>query len=640
MSRPTLRHALLLCTVAMTTSPALAQRAGENAVVNAGDAFGRSIGSERVGLYSETEVRGFSPVQAGNGRIEGLYYDGRAILSNRLILGSTVRVGLSAQSYAFPAPTGIVDYSLRQAGKRRMLSVSLQSGPYGGRAAEADLAVPITPAASLIAGAAIRTTELIPGHEGRISGQALGMRLQPLSWLELKPLWSRVKTDGEVIPTYQPAGEVLASPPPRRFLGQKWAENRTTSTLSGLIADAAPGAGWQVRGGIFNSVHTTHQSFADLFRDLRADGSALRTIVGNPEQRAATTSGELRVSYRATEGPRQHVLHASARGRSMTATRGGSAVLPLGRTTIYDKVDFAEPEMSFGPQTRDRLRQTTGGLAYEGAWRNVGEVSVGLQRTGYRKIVEKPGVAAAENRQSLWLWNATAAAHLSDKLAFYAGYTRGLEEAGVAPDNAANRSEVLPPIQTRQADAGLRYSLSPDLWLIAGVFEVTKPYYSLNGANLFTSLGEVQHRGVELSLAGRVAEGLSLVAGAVLMDPRVTGEAVESGRIGRRPVGQTRRLLRLNLDYGLPFLKGTSIDLGLLNNGKRTVSADNRLNLPARTIVDLGARYRFEVTGAPATLRVQATNLFDVDGWVAANGSGTLQPLFPRRMVATLAIDI
>jgi iron complex outermembrane receptor protein len=596
--------------------------------------------SEVCRLISLGEVRGFSPVQAGNSRIDGLYYDGRAVLSNRLISGSTVRVGLSAQSYAFPASTGIVDYSLRAAGKKRMLSVSLQSGPYGSRAAEADLAVPLTPAVSLTAGLASRSVEDPPGQRGRIVCQALGLRLRPLPWLELKPFWSKVKIDRDVLPIYQVAGDVLPSPPVERFLGQAWAENHTTSTLSGLIADASPGRAWKIRAGLFNSVHTTHESFADMFRDVRADGSGLRTIVANPEQNAATRSGELRISYRTDEGPRRHALHASMRGRSMKASRGGSAFVPLGRMNIKDKVDVVEPDLSFGPLTWDRLRQTTAGLAYEGAWRDVGEVSVGLQRTAYRKTVMKPGAASAESREALWLWNATAALYIRDKLALYAGYTRGLEEAGVAPDNATNRLEVLPPMRTRQADAGFRYALSSDLRLIAGVFEVTKPYYNLSSTNLFTTLGEVQHRGVELSLAGRVAAGLNLVAGAVLMDPRVTGEAVQNGRVGRRPVGQTNRLLRLNLDYALPFASGVSVDLGIVNNGARTVSTDNHMNLPARTIVDLGARYRFRAAGSAASLRLQVANLFHHNGWLAPNSSGTLQPLFPRRVTGSLAIDI
>ena len=123
------------------------------------------------------------------------------------------------------------------------------------------------------------------------------------------------------------------------------------------------------------------------------------------------------------------------------------------------------------------------------------------------------------------------------------------------------------------------------------------------------------------------------------MDPRVTGEAVESGRIGKRPVGQTGRLLRANLDYRLPFLPGVSVDLGLLNNGERIASASNLLKTPARTLVDLGGRYRFKIDTTPATFRIQMTNLSGTNGW-NVSASGGLQPILPRRIAASLAVDL
>ena len=95
---------------------AFAQRTGENPVASAEDAFGTSVGNERVGLYSPFNARGFSPVQAGNVRINGMYIDYQADLSERLMSGSNVRVGLTAQGYPFPAPTGVADFSLRLPG--------------------------------------------------------------------------------------------------------------------------------------------------------------------------------------------------------------------------------------------------------------------------------------------------------------------------------------------------------------------------------------------------------------------------------------------------------------------------------------------------------------------------------------------
>src|SRR4051812_8801921 len=101
--------AALAAIVLLAAPKAFAQRAGENAVASADDAFGTSVGTESTGLYSTTNARGFSPIQAGNVRIEGLYFDQQSQLSNRIFSGSTVRVGISAQAYPFPAPTGIAD---------------------------------------------------------------------------------------------------------------------------------------------------------------------------------------------------------------------------------------------------------------------------------------------------------------------------------------------------------------------------------------------------------------------------------------------------------------------------------------------------------------------------------------------------
>ena len=53
----------------------LMNRAAENAVNSAEDAFGTSIGSETVGLYSASSARGFNPQLAGNIRLDGLYFD-------------------------------------------------------------------------------------------------------------------------------------------------------------------------------------------------------------------------------------------------------------------------------------------------------------------------------------------------------------------------------------------------------------------------------------------------------------------------------------------------------------------------------------------------------------------------------------
>ncbi|HEY0629610.1 MAG TPA: TonB-dependent receptor, partial [Sphingomicrobium sp.] len=122
------RLAALSIAASALASPAFAQRTGENAVTAADDAFGTSVGNETIGLYSVDEVRGFSPAAAGNIRIDGLYLGGIVINNPRIQAGSNVRVGLSAQGYPFPAPTGIVELSIRPAGTEPTLSGVLYGG--------------------------------------------------------------------------------------------------------------------------------------------------------------------------------------------------------------------------------------------------------------------------------------------------------------------------------------------------------------------------------------------------------------------------------------------------------------------------------------------------------------------------------
>ncbi|MEQ9449146.1 MAG: hypothetical protein RLN70_09620, partial [Rhodospirillaceae bacterium] len=114
-------------------------------VTSAQDAFGTSIGEESIGLYSSQEARGFSPRDAGNMRIEGLFYDqqGNFGFSNQLIQRTTIRVGLSAQSYPFPAPTGIADIRLRLPGNEIRTSVSAVHGPYRNYSGQVDLETPV-----------------------------------------------------------------------------------------------------------------------------------------------------------------------------------------------------------------------------------------------------------------------------------------------------------------------------------------------------------------------------------------------------------------------------------------------------------------------------------------------------------------
>src|ERR1044072_8420527 len=115
VSRSRVSCEIMAAALGLVPTTALAQsRSDENAVTQAEDAFGFSVGRESLGIYNSGNARGFSPAAAGNLRIEGLYFDQVFGLSGTLVDSTSIKVGLSAQGYPFAAPSAIVDVSLRK----------------------------------------------------------------------------------------------------------------------------------------------------------------------------------------------------------------------------------------------------------------------------------------------------------------------------------------------------------------------------------------------------------------------------------------------------------------------------------------------------------------------------------------------
>ena len=152
------RRAAFLAVLLLAVRIADAQRANENAVTEASDAFGTAIGREVIGLYSASSARGFSPVDAGNLRISGLFYNQMhlATLSSTNLRGSTVHVGISAQGFPFPAPTGVVDFQLRTPGAAASANALLGYASYDHAYAELDVEHPLGEKLNFGAGVGMR----------------------------------------------------------------------------------------------------------------------------------------------------------------------------------------------------------------------------------------------------------------------------------------------------------------------------------------------------------------------------------------------------------------------------------------------------------------------------------------------------
>lgn len=627
MSR-TVTHSVFFGLAVIVHSEASAQRTQENVITSASDAFGTSIGNETIGLYRDNNVRGFSPITAGNRRLEGLYFDmGGNGLTPRWTSRSVVRVGLASLNYPFPAPSGIVDYSLRSSGSATEASVAFGVSEFGGHFVEADARVAFEPEQlSAAIGGHYQRRKFADGRDGNYFAAALlptmrGDRFSATSYFNFSH--QRVDapllfvTSGPTLPPGFAAGEST---------NQKWANSIQRSKTYGLVGRYELTDAIDLRLGVFESRSVRTRTYNELFTNVQPDGSATNIMIVSPRLPARWTSGEARLSWVSDGSKLDQAVHLSLRGRDKVLEGGGSSSVVLGPGQVGEYIPRPKPEFHFTESTVNLVRQWIAGVAYIGRWAGVGELNVGLQKTGYRSTIEQNGHSAT-TRSSPWLYNAMVAATPADWLAIYAGYSRGIEETAAPPTSAINRDDAIPASRTQQMEAGVRLAFGSTR-LVAGVFEIERPYYSLDDRGFYGPLGTLTNRGFEMSLTAQPIKGLSLVGGVVLADPKVSGEAVDSGRVGPRAVTIARRTLRLDANWQSP-VEGLSFDFGAAHSGPVAASTRAYEQLDGRqlhttpfTTLDLGARYRTQVGGTPVAVRALAANIFDAGGYDVNSSQG------------------
>ena len=114
---------------------------------------------------------------------------------------------------------------------------------------------------------------------------------------------------------------------------------------------------------------------------------------------------------------------------------------------------------------------------------------------------------------------------------------------------------------------------------------------------------------------------------------------VDRGLLGPVPIGRIPRSSRLDVEYAPPAWLGASVDAQLEHRSSRVASVNNVARIPARGTISIGGRYRFDMFGAPASLRGQLKNLTNVFGWDVNAMQLAFSSEEKRRFALTLAVD-
>ena len=609
--------------------------AQDNAVKSAADAFGERVGTEQSGLYSESQVRGFDLNDSGAYRIDDAYFNRAAALNDPVLAGVGVRVGVNAVRLAYPAPSGVVNYRLRDAGPSDALRVGVGFRDFGTRVVQGDGSLRAGDL-SFAGGFVWRPMwRLAQGYEGRGTdvGGVGAWQIAPEQRVRVFATVFQRGYDGD----YAIVPSEAAVPPSLRRLHQyspSWASTEATSSNFGILYDGR-GGDYTIDFAAFRSIFDIDQSDYTLISADSA-GLAAATTYRSPDRRKLSDSAEVRVGRQFATAGLDHLATLSLRGGRTTTGLTSNLTIPLGTFDLRRENPPESPEPAWsGTRGTDVVEQVTASAGYGIAWRDRLQVRVGVHRTRYDKDVLSIGGIRTDRISETTQYNASAVLGLSDRSALFTSWVTGLEEAGVAPTSATNRDEVLAPVEAEQLELGVRHALTPELTLIAALFDVSKPTNGFRVDRSFGLVGEVRNRGLEASIAGQLGTRTSVVLGAVAFQSEVSGPLVDAGVVGSHAAGISHLIVNANVERQLG--RGWSADFGLSHAGQRWADTANTFKTPAMTLLNLGARSRFKLAGRAAEFRVLISNLTGVEGYSAAR-SGLLSPIAPRTARALLTV--
>jgi iron complex outermembrane recepter protein len=623
---------------------AYAQRAEDNAVTAAADAFGTTVGNQTIGLYTPNNARGFSPAQAENLRIEGLYFDQQTNYSNQyLFSGSDMRVGIAAQTYAFPSPTGIADYRLRVPGAAPLISTVLIRGPIDAFSLEIDTQYPVIPDKFSLGVnvATVKNFDVNFARSGWARAVALLMRLQPTPSIELIPFFGYTYNGEhqELATVYADGVHPMPLYSEQKMAAQDWSSWGWKQITAGVVARWISGESWRITAGLFRSVDQDAQNFNDLMLGLMPNGIADHVMDVPPPRTASSYSGDFRVARRFTQGAHHRELMIAARGRDVERHFGGDSTTDFGATSIYAPTLLPEPPLLFSPLSVDSVRQTGIGLSYRELWDNVGTLSLGALKTNYSRTIATPGQPSIPEHTSAVLPTFALTIDAGRRVALYGSYTRGLEDSAVAPTSALNRGEPPPATPTWQVDGGIRVLPGTNIQLLLGAFTIHKSYFNLDTTDIYQQLGTIVSRGVEGSASLNGSNGLTVVAGFVLLRPQLDLKVPELGGSGSVPVGPVPRTINVNMDYAPTRWHGWAATVQWTALSARAETNNDLYQLPALNVLNVGVRYIRTFHAGKFLARLDVSNATDATGLTISSQYQVI-PQLNRTYTLTLALDL
>ena len=163
----------------------------------------------------------------------------------------------------------------------------------------------------------------------------------------------------------------------------------------------------------------------------------------------------------------------------------------------------------------------------------------------------------------------------------------------------------------------------------------------MDGESVTRTAGKVRSQGVELDLAGKLTDSLSLVGSYACTDARVTADPANNGNAMSNTARHTAALFLTN-DFGSTGLLAADdlrAGVGARYVGRRPGDAANSFYLDDYTVADAFVAWQTPLNGYRLKWQVNVNNLFDKTYYPSSGNNLRVAVGEPREVVLRASVD-
>lgn len=230
----------------------------------------------------------------------------------------------------------------------------------------------------------------------------------------------------------------------------------------------------------------------------------------------------------------------------------------------------------------------------------------------------------------------------NDNVSFYASHSESFNKGTLVPESRNghyfdNANSMLEPTKTKQNEIGIKYE-NKGLLTTLSAFDITQANTMeeqlSNGDWHYSTDGETEYKGLELTVNGKIADKWNAMGGIMYLDAKINN-ATNKNLNGTRVNGVSKwngvAALEYNADEKFSILGRA------LYNGSSKIK-NEKLDVPSYLTFDIGMKYKTKLSNTPVTLTAMCYNLTGEDYWIASGNTTILSN--PRTFMLTAEFDL